>query len=173
MQHLRAFDLLNRHWPARLVAGLLVFIPLSLAAQPNWGVYSNLRFGFAVDYPTDIFSSFEEADNSDGATLQSKDSGVEFRAYGFWRTDAKSPRAYFSEEYGSKSLAYSAVKRDFFIASGVANDKIFYGRCNFAGDRVICVKLAYPVAQKEKWDKIVSHVTRSLRAVIVHHGAIK
>ena len=173
MNRRRAFALANRHWPAGLVAAVLIFSPLSASAQSNWRTYANLRFGFAVDYPAENFSGFEESDNSDGATFQPKDSNVELRAYGFWNDGTKSPRAYVSEAYGSRPLAYAVIKRDFFIASGTAGDAIFYDRCNFSRDRVICIKVVYPAARKQQWDKIVPRVSRSLRRIAVHRGAIE
>jgi hypothetical protein len=57
------------------------------------------------------------------------------------------------------------VKRDSYVVSGTNNDAIFYDRCNFTGGRVLCVNLVYPAAQKDKWDKVVPRVSRSLRAV--------
>jgi hypothetical protein len=66
-------------------------------------------------------------------------------------------------------LAYTAIKRDSFIVSGENAGAIFYDRCNFAGDRVLCVNLVYPAAQRATWDKTVARVAKSLRAVSAGH----
>jgi hypothetical protein len=57
------------------------------------------------------------------------------------------------------------VKRTSYVVSGGADGNIFYDRCNFTGDRVLCVNLVYPAAQKDKWDKVVGRMSRSLRVV--------
>jgi hypothetical protein len=142
---------------------LLLFTPAH--AQTQWATYTNARFAFAVDYPRDVFTGFTESDNSDGATFKTNAPGVELRAWGSYNIDNKSPRATVAERYAGKTLDYSSVKRDSYVASGTNGGNIFYDRCNFTGDRVLCVALVYPAAQKEKWDKIVARVSRSLRVV--------
>jgi hypothetical protein len=149
---------------------LVVIAPSSVDAQSNWKTYTNVRFAFALDYPADVFTSFEESDNSDGATFETKQPDIELRAYGFWNSDKKSPRAYFTEYYKDKKVSFSSVKRDSYVASGTDGAAIFYDRCNFSGDRVICFNLSYPAAQKDKWDKTVARLATSLRPVKAGHG---
>jgi hypothetical protein len=134
-------------------------------AQTQWATYTNVRFAFAVDYPRDIFTGYAEPDNSDGATFKTDAPWVEMRAWGSYNVEKQSPRAALAERYAGKTLDYSSVKRDSYVVSGTERGAIFYDRCNFVGDRVLCVALVYPAAQKEKWDKIVARVSRSLRAV--------
>jgi hypothetical protein len=158
-----------------LIAGLLaamLLAAISFAApaptansQPAWRSYTNVRFAFAVDYPADIFPGFTESDNSDGATFKANAPGVELRAFGFFNIDRQSPKAEVAQRYKGKQLAYTSVKRDSFIVSGTQGDAIFYDRCNFAGDRVLCFNLVYPAGQKAAWDKIVARMSRSLRTV--------
>jgi hypothetical protein len=146
---------------------LLIALLLSPAAhaQSQWVTYTNVRYAFAVDYPRDVFTGYTESDNSDGATFKTAAPGVELRAYGSYNIDNKSPREYVAEYYASRTLSYSSVKRSSYVVSGTKDGAIFYDRCNFTGDRVLCVKLVYPAPQKEKWDKIVMRVSRSLRVV--------
>jgi hypothetical protein len=134
-------------------------------AKTQWATYTNVRFAFAVDYPRDIFTGYAEPDNSDGATFKTDAPWVEMRAWGSYNVEKQSPRAALAERYAGKTLDYSSVKRDSYVVSGTERGAIFYDRCNFVGDRVLCVALVYPAAQKEKWDKIVARVSRSLRAV--------
>ena len=138
-------------------------------AQSTWATYTNVRYAFAVDYPRDIFPGFTESDNSDGATFKANAPGVELRAYGSYNVDNKTPRAYVADYYAGKTLTYSSVKRTSYVVSGQTFDQdggaIFYDRCNFTGDRVFCVALSYPAAQKAAWDKVVGRISRSLRAV--------
>lgn len=145
-----------------LAAALLLAQPAH--AQSTWATYTNLRFGFAVDYPRDIFPRYTESENSDGATFETNAPWVELRAYGSYNVEKKSPRATIAEYYAGTTLDYSSVKHDSYVVSGIERGAIFYDRCNFAGDRMFCVKLVYPVGQKDKWDKIVARMSRSLRA---------
>jgi hypothetical protein len=150
----------------RSLLALALVAPAAAAhAQTQWATYTNVRYAFAVDYPRDVFPSFTESDNSDGATFKTDAPWVEMRAWGSYNIDNKSPRAYVTEYYAGKTLSYSSVKRDSYVASGTNGGNIFYDRCNFTGDRVLCVALVYPATQKAAWDKIVSRVSRSLRVV--------
>jgi hypothetical protein len=148
-----------------LLAAALVLLAPSAHAQTRWATYTNVRFAFAVDYPRDIFTGYAEADNSAGAIFKTDAPWVEMRAWGSYNVEKKSPRATVAEYYAGRALDYSSVKRDSFVVSGSERGAIFYDRCNFTGDRVVCVNLVYPAAQKDKWDKIVARMSRSLRAV--------
>jgi hypothetical protein len=152
-----------------ILSALAAFTPAASHAQAKWLTYTNVRFAFAVDYPADLFPSYVLSDNSDGATFNAAGEGVEFRVFGFWNNDHQRPRALLKERTEGKTLTYSAVKRDYFVASGQQEGRdgaaIFYDRCNLAGERVICVNLVYPAADRKKWDAIVQRLTRSLRAV--------
>jgi hypothetical protein len=169
LRHIRSAQIRFGLLPAVLAVALAALTPAASHAQAKWLTYTNVRFAFAVDYPADAFPSYVESDNSDGATFNATGEDVEFRAFGFWNNDHQRPRALLKERTAGKTLSYSAVKRDYFVASGRQQGRdgaaIFYDRCNLAGERVICVNLVYPAAQKKKWDAIVSRVTRSLRAV--------
>lgn len=168
-RHVRAAHVRLGVLPAILAVALAALTPATSHAQAKWLTYTNVRFAFAVDYPADLFPSYVESDNSDGATFNAAGEGVEFRAFGFWNNDHQRPRALLKERYEGKKLDYSAVKQDSFVASGRQQGRdgaaIFYDRCNFAGERVICVNLVYPAADKKKWDAIVPRLTRSLRAL--------
>jgi hypothetical protein len=152
-----------------ILSALAALTPTISHAQAKWLTYTNVRFAFAVDYPADLFPSYVLSDNSDGATFNAAGEGVEFRAFGFWNNDHQRSAALLKERYEGKTLTYSVVKRDYFVASGRQDGRdgaaIFYDRCNFAGERVICVNLVYPATDKKKWDAIVTRLTRSLRAV--------
>jgi hypothetical protein len=168
-RHIRSARVRFGVLPAVLAVALAALTPAAPHAQAKWLTYTNVRFAFAVDYPADLFPGYVESDNSDGATFNAAGEGVGFRAFGFWNNDHQRPRALLKERYEGKTLSYSVVKRDYFVASGKQDGRdgaaIFYDRCNLAGERVICVNLVYPAADKKKWDAIVQRLTRSLRAV--------
>jgi hypothetical protein len=144
---------------------VLTLLSAPTHAQSRWATYTNVRYAYAVDYPSDIFTGYAEPDNSDGATFKTDAPWVEMRAWGSYNVEKKSPRATVAEYYAGRALDYSSVKRDSYVVSGIERGAIFYDRCNFTGDRVLCVALVYPVGQKDKWDKIVARVSRSLRVV--------
>jgi hypothetical protein len=148
---------------ALAVASLLLAAPNPSGAQSRWQPYANARFGFAIDYPADVFVKFDESENGDGRTYWSGDEAAMLRVYGFWNDEHKMPAAYVSEFYADKTLAYSAVKRDFFVASGNKGTDTFYDRCNFIGNRVVCVNLVYPAVKKTAFDGIVARVAKSMR----------
>jgi hypothetical protein len=63
-------------------------------------------------------------------------------------------------------LTYDRITNKFFAISGRRGEATFYSRCNFAPENrnMHCVYLEYPEREEPAWDRIVTRISRSLRA---------
>jgi len=121
--------------------------------------------GLQVEYPAGIFRvSAGPTEKGKGQKFRSEDGLYEFSAYSLANPERYSPRAYLRKNLlvPPSSLIYRRVTEQFFVMSSIRQGRIFYSRCNFAGD-IHCIFLEYPQADKLAWDPIVSRVSYSLR----------
>src|ERR1700748_3583670 len=57
------------------------------AAPYSYDTYCNVRFGYCLDYPTDILSPQTESENGDGRVFMLKNNTEFMRVYGNWMLD--------------------------------------------------------------------------------------
>jgi hypothetical protein len=151
------------------IAALMLVVPCAAMAKEPWANYANPRFGASADYPDDVFTVLDAPpENGDGQRFHTADGRAELSIWGAWNADGDTPKSYvenYVEESGA-GITYRQITDRFFVASGTKDGKIFYQRCNFLtrpDAMVHCFEMRYPEQEKEKWDAIVSRVSRSLR----------
>ena len=64
--------------------------------------------------------------------------------------------------FDRSTLSYDRVTPRFFAVSARRNGRIVYTRCNFA-QRIHCIELAYPGAEKRPFDPVTTRISLSLR----------
>ena len=62
-----------------LVAVILVS---SALGQTKYQTYSNARFAYSIDYPTDLLTPQDESQNGDGRVFTAKHGSAELRVWG-------------------------------------------------------------------------------------------
>jgi hypothetical protein len=62
-------------------------------------------------------------------------------------------------------IMYKRVTPNFFIVSSIRNDRIWYDRCNRSAGFMNCVMINYPVAEKRRWDDVVTRISHTLASV--------
>ena len=107
-------------------------------------------------------------ENGDGQRFHTADGRAELSIYGAWNADDDTPKSYVENyvEVAGAGVTYKHITDHFFVATGTKDGKIFYQRCNFLtrpNPMVHCFSISYPEQEKAEWDKIVSHLSRSLR----------
>lgn len=136
---------------------------------PSMRIYNNGRFGFSVSYP-EVLIPQGEAVNGDGQIFVSKDKSFEMAAWaGFnalehtvaaeceWNIEVEKKR-------NPLKVTYQVVKAEWYVFSGLAGSNIVYQKGIRKGDVFTKLRLAYPVADKEKWDATVKAIVASLAA---------
>jgi hypothetical protein len=139
-------------------------------AQGNtWRTYHNERYGTTIDYP-DLFKAGPPPANNDGLAFKSPD-GAEFSVFASYNAldfDLAGFRDFIVKNLNAgEVITYQARGDDWFVISGMKG-----------GDRVFCERhllshgkqmtegfvVSYPARLKQKYDPIVTRMSKSFRA---------
>jgi hypothetical protein len=124
----------------------------------------HLRSGATIEYPSAIFLSRHTKE--DGTVVYSRSDGdASFSLFDKPRPSTI-PLVRLARQPANIPVTYRRITSNFFVLSGVRRGTIFYRRCNVSGSgiRLACFDIAYPQTERGQWDKIVTRISRSLRA---------
>ena len=150
-----------------LLAGIFGVFAVIAPAQDKFSTYSNDRFFFSIEYPSDLLKLQPPPENNDGATFLSSD-GVEMRVWGQYNAESKTLQERYERDLKgfTEKPTYMALKRDWYVLSGVKDGKIFYQKTLIRrkdGDVFFTFTLEYPTIQKGKFDPVVKRISDSFK----------
>ncbi len=135
---------------AASLAGTIAFVVgcNATAAAARYKVYVNVRYHYAICYPTDLLHPQGEADNSDGQTFRSRD-GAELSVFGRNNVDGSSLQQTVDGDSGdiagpSGVITYRAHKADWSVYSGRKGVLDFYSKTIRRKDQFLIFELTYP-----------------------------
>ena len=153
---------------------ILILLSFSVTSysKVTWNIYSNVRFGYDIEYP-DILLPQEESQNGDGRQFVSSDEKSVLTVYGAFNTlDVSVEHMYSStiDEYKKegKKILYRVIDKNWFVLSGYDGDKVFYRktmRQHQLKDDIdidITFIMTYPKSQKSTFDKITEKIAGSI-----------
>jgi len=135
----------------------------------NWTHYRNERFGFALEYPADVFVVDRRADAGDGVAFVSLDTGARLLIGALRNESGFTPasyQAYIAERsYPQYRIGYRRLAGNWFVLSGEGDGKIFYEKVMFScsGRLINSFALIYPIEQRRLYDSIVERIEDSFR----------
>ena len=152
-----------------IAAAALATLPL--AAEPNRAAiaYHNQKYGFALSIPGDVFVPAEAKNPEEGGLWQSRDGQARLLAVAGTSAAGTSLSSYrtfvMQQTYKDAAFDYTPVRDNWFVLSGRLNDRLFYERITFTceGRYIYGWQLNYPVAEKQRYDRIVEAIHRSYR----------
>jgi curved DNA-binding protein CbpA len=134
----------------------------------SWVTYHNAAFGFALQYPGDVFAS-DPSQSDAGRSFLSRDGRARLVISAAVNTSgttlAKHRQSLIEDYYKGARFDYAPQRSTWFVLSGMVGDEIFYQRVTFSCDRRAfhAWKLVYPVAERTFYDGIVEAVHRRYR----------
>lgn len=154
---------------------LLLFSLCSVTvAQRRYSTYTNNRYVFSVDYPTDLLtpSKIEDASNS-GEIFYSKNNEVEMRVWGEYNALFRTWRQEYDFEingFGSKPT-FTVLKPGWFVISGLKDGKIYYQKTlrrtllqrDGNMDIFYTLTIEYPKSKNSKIDPLVKRISASFK----------
>jgi hypothetical protein len=156
----------------------LVFISIVIAAfcslafgQIKYDNYTNDRFFFAIDYPSDLLKMQPPPENEDGRTFLSGDGQVEIRVWGQYNALSESLRQrYLTTLKGFDTKpSYVILEGSSFVISGVKEKKIVYIKTMYRKDRdtdiFYTLTIEYPSIRRKEFDPIVTRIANSFKIV--------
>jgi hypothetical protein len=141
----------------------------SVAQPHDWQTYSNGRYGFNFQYPTDVFSVERTAGAGDGHVFVAKDGDTRLLVGTLTNESRFSPDSYQDyiarNSYVDYRIDYRPVGRTWFALSGEGNGKIFYEKVMFscAGRLINSFAMVYPTNQRSVYDPIVERIEDTFR----------
>jgi hypothetical protein len=149
----------------------LVFVALAVTAafgQSKYSTYNNARFGYSIQYPSDVLEMQSEADNGDGATFVSKDGSAEMRVWGQLNVLNRGLRQEYAEalKRADTNFTYKSLLKNGFAVSGTEGDKIYYQKTLYRPDKggiFYTFTIEYPAAERAKYDGVVQRIVRSFK----------
>ena len=139
-------------------------------AGHDWAVYRNDRFGFSLQYPTDVFQVERASDAGDGQVFVSGEGDARLLVGALPNSDRLSPAAYQNhiarQSYADYVVTYRRVSASWFALSGEGHGKTFYEKVIFScGGRLInSFAMIYPSERAGLFDPIVEGIEKSFRA---------
>jgi hypothetical protein len=139
--------------------------PATSAKTLAWTGIRNARFGFSLDYPSDVFVA-DPGQTDEGAAFRSRDgrarlvvsAGVNSKG----TTLTTHRRSLMEGPYGNALLDYTPRRRYWYVLSGTLGEEMLYERVTFScdGRTVHSWKLAYPLSERAFYDRIVEDMHR-------------
>jgi DnaJ domain len=144
------------------------------APTQNWASYTDVRLGFALEYPADVFVS----DQTQGSNIfQSRDGRARLIIIsGASRTGdvtlTKLRRFLLEGPYKDADLGYAPQHRNWFVLSGTLGSDMFYEHITFTcnGRAFHGWKLEYPSSEQMFYEPIVEEVNRRYHHSMVTGG---
>jgi hypothetical protein len=154
-----------------LVIGLVLSFNVSAI---EWVKYTNERYNFSIDYPSDIFdSSSIKLYVDEGLILMTRDKKVKFHVYIDKNHDSLSRheiRRLLKLDMYDRDITYNRFKKGGIVFSGYMVDenqeKIFYQRTmiNRTSGAFSTFEIIYPKNQRYIYDQMMERMSFSLTA---------
>lgn len=146
-----------------LVAAIIALCATSSVASANgWRTYHVPESGTSVDIPASIFTEHAGKPDGYGQQFRSYDRSADLTVQAVENQQGLSPAEFLAGKKPPQGIIYKRITPTFFVVSSIKRDKIWYNRCNFSQRFVHCVLINYPASQKQRWDAVVTRISRSL-----------
>lgn len=131
--------------------------------QTTYLQYINARFGFSIDYPSDLVAK-SSPDNGDGQTFESKDGTVDFGASGINNVQSFTPDEYLKQIVlpTINNVTYQDQGSNWIIVSWDDGNTIGYEKDIIGTGSINTFYIKYPASRKAEFDAIILHMSQSI-----------
>ena len=171
--------LVGKRLAALQTQDLLSWEPVDAAPQHTWITYHNDRFGFAIDYPADVFAVDDRTLGDFWRLFVSHDGKARLLVTAGFNSKRLSTASYrqavLNETYQGASLEYAPLRKTWFVLAGSKGEEGFYERATFAcdGRTIHRWRMTYPANERENYSKIIERIHlgyKHVRGVGPHCG---
>jgi hypothetical protein len=152
-----------------LFASLAVGQAVAREGSAAWTSYRNERYGFSLQYPSDVFAPERTSEAGDGTVFSSADGLAKLLVGALPNEGGQSVASYQDyvqrHSYADFAVDYRPLGSNWFVLSGDGSGKTFYEKVMFSCDgRLInSFALIYPTADKRRFDAIVEGIQATFR----------
>lgn len=154
-----------QEWGARLqTQDLPGREPVDAGSQHEWVTYHNDRFGFAIDYPADVFAIDDRKLGDFWRLFVSRDGRARLLVTAGFNSKSLSTASYrrsvLDESYQGASVEYAPLRKTWFVLAGSRGEEGFYERATFAceGRIIHRWRVTYPASERETYSKIIERI---------------
>lgn len=154
---------------AALAALAALGAPIAAARNGSSIPYLNPRYGFTLSLPADAFVPVPTRTREEGGLWESRDGQARLLAVATANESGETLASYrafvLERSYKGAAIHYAPVRDTWFVLSGQKDGTMFYERINFTceGRYIYGWQMTYPVAERQRWDRVVETVHRSYR----------
>jgi hypothetical protein len=125
--------------------------------------YGNSRFGYSVEYPSELLVPQGEAPNGDGQIFSNDES--EMRVFGTNLLLNETLEAEFKSLLKEKKgVKYKVLKTDFFVLSGEDKGRIYYQKTMRGGNEdFLTFMIEYPADKRDVYDRAVTKIVKTFK----------
>ena len=157
-----------RHLGMAALAVALAIMPAASAHAQRYRSYTNVRFAYAVCYPS-FMTAHPEAPNSDGRVFSAPDGG-ELAVYGANNPQGKSLADNTREDIDdligkTGKVTYRANGANWTVFSGVNGAKLVYSKTFVRRDQFVTFELSYPRGSASRYKSVAEQLSRCFRLV--------
>lgn len=141
----------------------------AVAAEHEWNVYDNVRFGYSICYPGDLLIAQPEADNGDGRKFTGK-SGAELTVWGRYNVLEQDMHTLIGDlSDDGATVTYRRTTKDWAVISGRSKGEVFYSKLVLernAADGVDIVRvfrLIYPAGEAKTYDAVTIRLAKCFK----------
>jgi hypothetical protein len=153
---------------ARTLTG---WAPADAALPHTWGTYHNDRFGFALDYPADLFMADDRALGDFWRLFVSRDGQARLLVTAGFNSRRLTPASYRQSMvdgfYRGASFEYAPLRKTWFVLAGSRDEDMFYERVTFACDGRIIHRwrLTYPAGARDDYRQIIERMHQGYKHI--------
>jgi hypothetical protein len=152
-----------------LTAALGLFAMPAIAGPKldDWATVKNVRHGFTIAYPIDVFEQKAEPTTDEGRVLVSKDGKAKLLIGAFENSENSSLGQYrdflLQGQWAGAAIDYDVLRSKWFVLSGTRNGQIFYERVSFTcgGKLINSWAMVYPEVERRTYDRVLEAIART------------
>ena len=153
-----------------LAVGLFYGACSAGAQTGGWSEHRNDKFGYRLEYPSELFKLERTAEAGDGHVFVSVSGDARLLVGALLNSSGMTPAAYQDyvarESYGKFKVTYRPLGRSWFVLSGEGDGKIFYEKVIFScsGKLVNSFAIIYPIERRDVFDPLIERMENSFHA---------
>lgn len=156
---------------AAIISALgMLTLSSAAAAEDDWQILRNPRYGFSLAYPNSLFTLEKTTESGDGHFLRAQPPGARLVAGVIVNEQGHTPKSYMryvaSRSYAQYKITYRKVGPSWFAISGESNGWVFYEKVQFScnADLISSFAIIYPSSSQRVLNPVIERMEDSFRS---------
>lgn len=136
----------------------------NLQAPMQFKMYSNLKYGFKIDYPSDFEMHLEEMYGS-GASFLAKDKQTKLTVYGSDNVPYEPIEMLYKKDLSviDGEVKLKSLSKQWYEISWIKNHVIYYRKVAVGTEALNSIIFSYPESSSSKYNSMLEHLLSSYK----------